>query len=323
MSNVDLKPESVARAGGKGVAPSRANRRSRFRPLPMLLTLAAVALAGWLGWVTWQVYMASPWTRDGVVRAYVVSVAPEVSGRVVRLPVVDNQFVHKGDELFEIDPSDYRIALAQAQAQLERDQAALEYQRENERRQATLSSKGIVATETFQRVTSTLREAEAAIDADRAAIDKAQLDLSRTEVRARVNGYVTNLLLQLGDYATVGQTRLAVVDADSYWIDGYFEETALARIHPGDKATVKLMAYKPLVRGHVDSVARGINVPNAQPDQAGLASVNPIFTWVRLAQRVPVRIHVDEVPPGVRLVAGLTATIQIEEAKTAQDRSGR
>jgi len=131
-------------------------------------------------------------------------------------------------------------------------------------------------------------------------------------IRSPVNGYVTNLLAQLGDYATVGQKLISIVDADSFWVDGYFEETGLGRIHDSDPATVKLMGYCQLVRGHVGGVARGINIPNAQPDQAGLASVNPIFTWVRLAQRVPVRIHIDQVPDGVRLVAGMTATVQID-----------
>jgi multidrug resistance efflux pump len=123
---------------------------------------------------------------------------------------------------------------------------------------------------------------------------------------------VTNLLAQLGDYATVGQRLISLVDADSFWVDGYFEETSLGRIHDGDPATVKLMGYSQLVRGHVGGVARGINIPNALPDPAGLASVNPIFTWVRLAQRVPVRIHIDQVPDGVRLVAGMTGTVQID-----------
>ena len=146
---------------------------------------------------------------------------------------------------------------------------------------------------------------------DQVAIAKAQLDLSRVVVRSPVNDYVTNLLAQLGDYATVGQRLISLVDAVSFWIDAYFEETSLGRILEGDPATVKLMGYSQLIRGHVGGVA-GINIPNAQPDQAGLASVNPIFTWVRLAQRVPVRIHVDKVPDGVRLVAGMTATVQID-----------
>ena len=154
--------------------------------------------------------------------------------------------------------------------------------------------------------------AKAAYQQAQANLDHARVNLQRTKIYSPVNGYVTNLQAQLGDYATVGQRIISVVDADSFWVDGYFEETSLGRIREGDPATIKLMGYSQLVRGHVDGIARGINVPNAQPDQAGLASVNPIFTWVRLAQRVPVRIHIDQVPDGVRLVAGMTATVQID-----------
>ncbi len=278
MSSVGLRSEDARQTDGsdapRHVASNRDNIKSRMSVVPILITLGTVAAAFLLAWTTWQVYMGSPWTRDGTIRAYVVTMAPEVAGRIVKLPVADDQFVHKGDVLFEIDPADYRIALEQAQAQAERDGAAL----------------------------------------------KAQLDLSRTVIRSPVNGYVTNLLAQLGDYATVGQKLISVVDTDSFWVDGYFEETSLGRIHEGYPATVKLMGYTQLVRGHVGGIARGINVPNAQPDQAGLASVNPIFTWVRLAQRVPVRIHIDQVPDGVRLVAGITATVQIDPSPRAPPR---
>jgi multidrug resistance efflux pump len=143
-------------------------------------------------------------------------------------------------------------------------------------------------------------------------LDQARVNLERTEVRSPVNGWVTNLLAQLGDYANVGQNIISVVDADSFWIDGYFEEVNLGSIHEGDPAEARLMGYRQIVRGHVDSIARGINVPNAQANQQGLAAVNPIFTWVRLAQRIPVRIHIDEVPEGVVLAAGMTATVQID-----------
>jgi multidrug resistance efflux pump len=284
----------------------------RDNTAPFLITLGTVAIAALLAWVTWQAYMGTPWTRDGTVRAYVVTMAPQVAGLIVKLPVADNQFVHKDDVLFEIEPVDYRIALEGAQAQAQRDAAALDYARANEGRNATLEAEGWVSKNIYQQVASALRQLEAAVAVDRATIAKAQLDLSRVVVRSPVNGYVTNLLAQLGDYASVGQKLISLVDADSFWIDGYFEETNLGRIHDGDPATVKLMGYSQLVRGQVAGVARGINIPNAQPDHAGLASVNPIFTWVRLAQRVPVRIRIDQVPDGVRLVVGMTATVQIE-----------
>src|ERR1700730_17889611 len=316
MSGVELRSERARQSDGSDVPPDvardRDNIRSRIRVAPILITLGTIAVAALLAWATWRVYMGAPWTRDGTVRAYVVTMAPEVSGRIVKLPVADNQFVHKGDVLFEIEAADYRIALQSAQAQETRDTAALEYARANEGRQAKLEGEGWVSKNIFEQTASTLHQMEAVVAVDRAAIAKAQLDLSRVVVRSPVNGYVTNLLVQLGDYANVGQKLISLVDADSFWIDAYFEETSLENILENDPATVKLMGYSRLVRGHVCCVARGINIPNAQPDQAGLASVNPIFTWVRLAQRVPVRIHIDQVPDGLRLVTGMTATVQID-----------
>src|SRR3979411_161107 len=316
MPSMELKSEHARKSEGSAVprhvVSDRDNIKSRIPLAPILITLATVAVAALLAWAMWQAYMGAPWTRDGTVRAYVVTMAPEVAGRIVKLPLADNQFVHKGDVLFEIDPADYRVAREQAQAQAQRDGAALDYARANEGRQATLEGEGWVSKNIYQQVASTMHQLQAAVAVDRAAIAKAQLDLSRVVVRSPVNGYVTNLLAQLGDSASVGQKLIALVDADSFWIDGYFEETSLGRIHEGDPATVKLMGYSQLARGHIGGVARGINIPNAQPDQAGLASVNPIFTWIRLAQRVPVRIHIDQVPAGVRLVAGMTATVQID-----------
>ena len=146
----------------------------------------------------------------------------------------------------------------------------------------------------------------------RANLQQTRVNLARTQLRSPVNGWVTNLVVQLGDYASVGSKIISVVNADSFWIDAYFEETSLKSVHQGDPANIKLMGYREIVRGHVASIARGINVANAAPNQQGLATVNPIFTWVRLAQRVPVRIAIDQVPKGVVLVAGLTATVQID-----------
>jgi multidrug resistance efflux pump len=169
-----------------------------------------------------------------------------------------------------------------------------------------------VTTEIRQIYASNAVVAQAQYQRAVANLDQARVNLERTQIRSPVNGWVTNLLAQLGDYANVGQNEISLVDADSFWVDGYFEETSLEPIRVGDPAEVKLMGYRQIVRGHVDSIARGINVANAQPNGQGLASVNPIFTWVRLAQRIPVRIRIDEVPEGVVLAAGMTATVQID-----------
>src|SRR5260370_4085180 len=202
MAGVGLRSEHPTQSDGSDgpphVARDRDNINSRMRVAPILITLGTVAAAVLLAWATWQVYMGSPWTRDGTVRAYVVTMAPEVAGRIVKLAVADGQFVHKGAVLFEIDPADYRIALDQAQAQADRDAAALDYARTNESRQARLAKEGWASTEVYQQTTSTLHQSEGVVALDKAAIAKAQLDLSRTGIRSPVGGYVTNFLAQLG-----------------------------------------------------------------------------------------------------------------------------
>jgi RND family efflux transporter MFP subunit len=270
-----------------------------------------IAVAGALGWAMWDAYMGAPWTRDGTVRAYVVTMAPQVAGQIVELPVADNQFVHKGDLLIVIDPTDFKIAVSLAEAAVQQAQAnAQNAEREAKRRQelTTLA----VTVEEKQTFATTALATQAQYQQAVANLDQARVNLERTQIRSPVNGYVTNLLAQLGDYANVGQNEISLVDADSFWVDGYFEETNLEPIQVGDPAEVKLMGYRQIARGHVDSIARGINVANAQPNGQGLAQVNPIFTWVRLAQRIPVRVHIDQVPEGVVLAVGMTATVQID-----------
>ena len=316
MSEVEAKAKRAAAADSPATVwspepPTRDRPRRRRRILPLLITLAVIALAVVLGRAMWDVYMGAPWTRDGTVRAYVVTMAPQVAGQIVELPVADNQFVHKGDLLMVIDPTNFKIAVSLAEAAVQQAQVtAQNAEREAKRRQelTTLA----VTVEEKQTFASTAVASQAQYQQAVANLDQARVNLERTEIRSPVNGYVTNLLAQLGDYANVGQNEISVVDADSFWIDGYFEETNLEPIQVGDPAEIKLMGYSQIVRGHVGSIARAINVANAQPNGQGLANVNPFFTWVRLAQRIPVRIHIDEVPEGVVLAAGMTATVQID-----------
>jgi multidrug resistance efflux pump len=294
-------------------APALGERRPgrRLRIFPLLITLAVIAVGVALGRAMWDAYMGAPWTRDGTVRAYVVTMAPQVAGQIVQLPVADNQFVHKGDLLMVIDPTNYKIAVSLAEAAVQQAQVtAQNVEREAQRRQELTSL--AVTKEEKQTYASSAVAAQAQYQQAVANLDQARVNLERTEIRSPVNGWVTNLLAQLGDYANVGQNEISVVDADSFWVDGYFEETNLEPIQVGDPASIKLMGYSQIVRGHVGSIARGINVANAQPNGQGLANVNPIFTWVRLAQRIPVRIHIDQVPEGVVLAAGMTATVQID-----------
>jgi multidrug resistance efflux pump len=347
---------------------ARASRGWPFHSLRIALTLLTVGLAALLTWRLWGVYMGAPWTRDATVRAYVVTLAPEVAGRIVGLPVADNQYVRKGDLLMEIDPTNYRIAVSQAeatvqqneanvhsidaqlavqqaqiaasQAKVEEAQAALVFGKQQAARYQDLAKQGYGTVQNAQQWTSQQSQQEAALRSGQASLQlaqrqvvaleaqrrsaeanlaqakaqlrQAQVNLERTRIVSPVDGYVTNLLAQLGNYVNVGVITISVVNANSFWIDGYFEETNLAPIRVGDPAEIKLMGYSQVLRGHVDSIARAINVSNAQPNDQGVATVNPIFTWVRLAQRIPVRIHLDQVPPEVILAAGMTVTVQID-----------
>jgi multidrug resistance efflux pump len=212
-----------------------------------------------------------------------------------------------------VDPDNYRLALAQAEATMQSRLASMNLAEEESLRRSKLGS--AISAEETQISANAAAVAEASYREALAARDIAKLNMDRTVISSPVNGYVTNLILRVGDYATPGQTRLSIVDSDSFWIAGYFEETKLPRIHEGDFAEVKLIGVHPVIEGHVESFSRGIADANAGANGIGLANVDPVFTWVRLAQRIPVRIHIDRVPPGVSLSAGMTCTVVIEPGK--------
>jgi multidrug resistance efflux pump len=277
----------------------------------LIPTLAIIVLACAGAYELWTHYMYSPWTRDAKVRADVVTIVPEVAGYVTDLRVKDNQFVHEGDVLLEIDPADYRIALDRAQAQAQRSAAALEYARQDERRKGSLVPEGTISKDIYQKTASTLHQSEAALAEDQAALAKAKLDLSRTVIRAPVNGFVTNLTLVVGQYASIGVKTMALIDSDSYRIEGYFEETKIPLIKPNQQVEIHLLSGEPALRGHVEGISRGITDRDNSSGPELLANVNPTFEWVRLAQRIPVRIHIDEVPDGVLVSSGMTCTVLV------------
>ena len=315
MSEVEARsqPETTnaRRGGARSSDPVVRAAPQRRRITPILITFATVALAAVLGGAMWNAYIGMPWTRDGTVRAYVVTMAPEVSGRIVGLPVTDNQFVRKGDPLMVIDPTNYAISVRLGEAAAQQAEANMQNAQHEAKRRAELSNLS-VSVEQQQSYETQAVAAQARYRQTLANLDQARVNLERTVIHSPVNGWVTNLLTQLGDFATEGQNVISLVDADSFWIDAYFEETNVGSIHIGDPAEIKLLGYRQIVHGHVHSIARAINIPNAQPNGQGVATVNPIFTWVRLAQRIPVRIHIDDAPPGVTLAAGMTATVQID-----------
>lgn len=282
----------------------------------LLKTFATVMIlfaAGLGALVIWSFYVTAPWTRDGRVRVQVASVAPQVSGQVVELRASDNQYVHKGDVLYVIDPFNFKVAVDEARQQLEMKAADAEVKRLQAERRRKLTDLATTPEEQQQYVGSST-QALAAFKAAQLHLAQAEINLRRTQVRSPVNGFVTNLLMRVGDYAHEGTANISVIDADSYWIDGYFEETKLARICVGDRAEARLMGYPPPIVGRVDTITRGIGVSDAAPGTQGLPNVDPIYTWVRLAQRVPIRIVITDIPAGVPLISGLTATITVRDS---------
>ncbi|MEO8780202.1 MAG: HlyD family secretion protein [Rhodanobacter sp.] len=311
----------------------------KLQPLLRLAaTLGLLLVAVFLAHAFWKDYMYSPWTRDGRVRAKVINIAPDVSGLISDVRVIDNQHVQRGDILFVIDPIRFHQALAQAEAEVARAKAqqalaqAQVVQRESEwrmrRQQAarrahlageviTAESRSDYSAQADQAMAArdgakaSYQAAEAGLQAALAAREIARLNLERSTVRAPVEGFVANLNLYPGDFASAGAARMALIDAHSFWVYGYFEETKLPRVHIGEKADIQLMAGQTAIKGHVESIASGIADRDNPTSGNLLADVNPVFTWVRLAQRVPVRIKLEQIPSGIHLAAGMTCTVTL------------
>lgn len=279
------------------------------------LTLIVVVAAIAVGERLWNHYEVEPWTRDGRVKANVVQVAPDVTGQVVKMYVRDNQMVKIGQPLFDIDSARFELALRTAEAAERAPRAALAQAIKEANR--NLQLKDLVAQEVREQGASRVDQARAALEQVKVAGDLARLNLARTHVVSAVNGTVTNLDLQLGTYVTAGHAVMAMIDNDSYYIEGYFEETKLPRIASGDRVSVALMGQKQIIAGHVESFSGGIADRDRSTAANLLPNVNPTFNWVRLAQRIPVRVAIDSVPSPVRLIAGQTVTVEVHPGQKA------
>jgi multidrug resistance efflux pump len=279
----------------------------------VLLTLILLIAAGILSYDVARYYLYSPWTRDARIRADVVSVAPDISGYVDDIRVRNNQFVHKDDVLFVIDQDRYRLALANAEAVLAASHAQYLMLLDQYQRRSKLSPGDTITIENLDNARRQSETAAANYQQAVASRDTAALNLKRTEVRASVNGFITNLNLAKGTYASQGKPVMALIDSDSYRVEAYFEETKIPHIRPGAGAEIYLMDGSPALQGTVLGIARGITDQDNKDGPELLSSINPTFTWVRLAQRIPVGIHLTHVPPGVLISAGMTCTVVMKE----------
>ena len=287
----------------------------------VVLTLLVVAFACVVVWRMTMYYMFAPWTRDGHIRADVVQIAPDVSGLIKQVEVRDNQPVTRDQVLFVIDQERFKLALRQAQATVaDRKETLAQAQRES-RRNKGLGN--LVAREQLEESQSREMRAQAALTEAQVAVDSAQLNLDRTVVRSPVDGYVNDRAPRVNEFVTAGRPVLSIVDSSSFHIDGYFEETKLDGIHVGQSVDIRVIGDNARLRGHVECIVAGIEDRDRSSGQNLLPNINPAFSWVRLAQRIPVRIVFDDVPEDFRMIAGRTATVSIIEdspkAKPAQE----
>lgn len=287
----------------------------------MAVTLAVVAAALVGAKSLWKHYQVEPWTRDGRVRADIVQIAPDVSGLVTNVVVANDQPVKAGQPLFYVDRERYELALAQADATVAAHRTVLAQARRELARNAGLGE--LVAGEVTEQSRAQAEQAQASLAQAVAARDVAALNLRRTVVTAPTDGYLSDLTLRTGDYVTAGKPVIALIDSRSFRIEGYFEETKLKRLHVGQPVSVKVMGEDRVLRGHIQSIAAGIEDRDRSAGESMLPDVNPTFSWVRLAQRIPVRVALDEKPKDLRLIAGRTATVAVLETAAPAVGSGR
>jgi len=285
------------------------------------LTLILLSTAGYFGYRKYQIYIDNPWTRDGQVRTQVVQVAPRVTGMVTKIYIKDNQKVKKGDILFEIDSARYEVALKQAEANLKRTlevakNAKLSYER---MQKIYKKDKGAVSEKDLVRSETNYKKSLASIESSQEARNRAKLNLSYCKVYAEIDGYVSNITFQIGTQATANRPLLALVDTSNYWVFGFFREDSIKDIRVGDRAIVTLMAYsdKPL-KGRVESIGWGIALTDGNPGNNLLPNIKPVFSWIRLAQRIPVKVKLEKLPKDVTLRFGLTASVLVQKSDTKQ-----
>lgn len=289
--------------------------------LRFFVTMLTVLISGIVLFIMVRHYLLFPWTRNAQLQAKVIQLTSHVSGHVIELPVHDNQLVHKGDLLWKVDPRTFEADVELEKSSLKKAIAAEDEARDIATRVRHLYKLDINAISELKRikVENDLRQATAAVNEEKASLNNAQVKLKYTQMYAPATGYVTNLKIYLGSYLTENEPVLALIDSESFWVQAFFKETLLHQIKPGDKAIIKMMTYPghPL-EGVVDSIGWGIAKQDGSAGVDLLPSINPTFDWIRLAQRVSVRIHVTKIPDIVKLRVGSTATVIILPVKKSK-----
>ncbi|GEA50795.1 membrane protein [Vibrio inusitatus NBRC 102082] len=274
-----------------------------------LVSIIILSLAIVLTKFAWDKYNYQPWTRDGKLKAEITKLSTDVDGKIVAIHVKDNQFVKKGDLLVTIDERDYLQAVLSAKAKVAQQKSELDIASNIATRDNKLSS-GLISKEQVREENLNVEKQRAALQQSKADLGKSRLDLERTKIYAPTDGYITNLTQRVGNHLKSGDSIVALVEKDSFYVLGYFEETKLPDIHVGSKATVVLFSSGMSISGTVQSIGSAIT-DNSADDTGLIPQVSQTIPWIRLAQRVPVRVEFDELPQNVKLIHGTTASITI------------
>ncbi|EIZ1314234.1 HlyD family secretion protein [Vibrio parahaemolyticus] len=279
-----------------------------------LITLLLLCSAGTVIFSYYQSYTNNPWTRDGQVSAHIVSITPRVTGQVINVYAEDNSQVKQGDLLFEIDPSIYKASYHKALATKRQAVALLAKAQNEEQRALNLEKRtpGAVPVLTLNNLNNAVETAVANVELATANVEEAKLNLDYTKVYAPTNGYITNLNLRVGSQVVANSPVVALIDEDSFWVEGYFKETDLVGVNPQDTAYVTLMMHNDVqLKGEIKSIGYGIAKQDGSTGNDLLPNVNPNFQWIRLAQRIPIKVKLDELPDDLQLRVGMTASIKI------------
>ncbi|TBL82154.1 HlyD family secretion protein [Hafnia alvei] len=273
-------------------------------------TAIVCAIAITAGWWAWNYYMQSPWTRDGKVRAELVNITPEVSGKIIKVNISDNQQVKQGDLLFVLDPTPFEIALSNANAAMAKAESDLAKANHEATRRGNLP-RNVISAEDLDEAQLNAQAMKANYKSAQSNLEQAQWNLHHTNIYAPVSGFITNLQTRVGNYASIGSPLVVLIDINSFYVMGYFEETKLKHINIGNNVDITLYNGNIPLQGRVESIGRAIYDQSVESSDNMLLNVKPNVPWVRLAQRVPIRIKLENIPKDVLLVAGTTCTISV------------
>lgn len=279
--------------------------QSKYFKQTVVILFFVLSLVIWLSMRVYAHYHTS--TDDAYINANVVQIAPRVSGKVVNVYVMDNQFVKKGQLLFDIDPAPFQAAVDSASAQVQVNEAQLAKFTNTSQRTLALVKENYMSPQDKDNVTAELKSATSNLAYAKSQLTEATLNLQYTKITAPTDGWVTNLSLRSGDICSANQPLFALISNAEFWADANFKETEMEGIHPGQTATIVTDLYPDHpFQGVVESISGG-----AGSAFSLLPPENSTGNWVKVTQRIPVRVRVTNPDANYPLRIGISADVTV------------